>query len=94
MGTPEVLSPDLVLVSAELRAEALAALPSYPWERPIVPVAEEGLRGKSTSARVDRSMAWRIVQYLAWRILVGVSVGLGVVVSVGFAMLALSFIAR
>jgi hypothetical protein len=90
MVTTDVLSPDLVLVSDELRAEALAALPVYPWERES---SEPQTQADPLPAPRERPLASKIALYLAWQLLVGLLTGLGIVISIALPVLALSLIA-
>jgi hypothetical protein len=90
MVTTDVLSPDLVLVSEDLRAEALAALPVYPWEREK---PEPHTEAESLPAPRERPLATKIALYLAWQLLVGLLTGLGIAISIALPVLALSLVA-
>jgi hypothetical protein len=89
----QTLSPELVLVGDEFRAEAIAALPERSWElfaargTTASRMPEDEPPGTAPSA--DVALIARIIVYTAWHALLGVFLGFGVVLAVVLGLLAL-----
>jgi len=79
----EPLSPELALVSGELRAAAIASLPERPWRSFAAPPA----RITPIATAATRPLAVELALYALWQLLVGAMLGFGAVAAVGVAML-------
>jgi len=91
----QTLSPELVLVGDELRAEAIALLPERSWELFVVRDATtaSGTPEDEPPATVpwtDAALIASILIYTAWHALLGILLGFGVVLAVVLGLLALS----
>jgi hypothetical protein len=96
MSVAQALSPELVLVGADLRAEAIAALPDRPLElfvrRDLIsPTHQEEPSAPPPS--IDVAFVTRILVYSAWHALLGALLGVGVVLAVALGLLLLSLFA-
>jgi hypothetical protein len=97
MPAMQALSPELVLVGADLRAEAIAALPDRALDL-YVRRATIGSRTQqeelpATTASIDPALVARILVYSAWHALLGALLGVGVVLAVALGLLVLSLFA-
>jgi hypothetical protein len=97
MPAAQALSPELVLVGADLRAEAIAALPDRSLDL-YVRRATIGSRTQpeelpATTASIDPALVARILVYSAWHALLGALLGVGVVLAVALGLLLLSVFA-
>jgi hypothetical protein len=85
------LSPELVLVDADLRAIAIAALPDRVWETYAPPrrVAIEPVSLESSGS----SLITGAVLYAAWHAFLGALLVFGAVLALVLTLFALSFVA-
>jgi hypothetical protein len=97
MSVAEALSPELVLVGADLRAEAIAALPERPLElyvrRDIVVLPAPQAEASAPPPSIDAAFIVRILVYSAWHAVLGALLGIGVVLAVALGLLLLSYFA-
>ena len=96
MSVAQALSPELVLVGADLRAEAIAALPDRSLEpyvrRDAIPRAPRE-EPSAPPASIDAAFVARILVYSAWHAVLGALLGVGVVLAVALGLLLLSLFA-
>lgn len=86
-------SPELVLVGADLRAEATAALPDRSLELYVRRDAVGSLTQEEAPAApvsIDAALVAGILVYSAWHTLLGALLGVGVVLAVALGVLVLS----
>ena len=97
MSVAEALSPELVLVGADLRAEAIASLPERPLElyvrRDIVVLPAPRAEPVPPPPSIDAAFIARILVYSAWHAVLGALLGVGVVLAVALGLLLLSYFA-
>jgi hypothetical protein len=96
MSVAEALSPELVLVGADLRAEAIAALPDRSLELYIRRDTSSRASHEKPSAppvEIDVAFVTRVLVYSAWHAVLGALLGVGVVLAVALGLLLLSFFA-
>jgi hypothetical protein len=91
MPGPQQLSPELVLVDANLRAVAIAALPDRVWEK-YAPPRRVAIAPASTGTS-GSSLIRVVVLYSVWHALLGALLVCGAMVALGLTLLALSFVA-
>ena len=97
MSVAEALSPELVLVGADLRAEAIAALPDRSLElyvrRDTISSSAKQEERPAPPPTIDVAFVTRILVYSAWHAVLGALLGVGVVLAVALGLLLLSFFA-
>jgi hypothetical protein len=97
MSVAEALSPELVLVGADLRAEAIASLPDRPLElyvrRDTVASPVRHAEPSAPPRSIDAAFIARILVYSAWHAVLGALLGVGVVLAVALGLLLLSYFA-
>ncbi|SRR6266849_3173961 len=97
MSVAQALSPELVLVGADLRAEAIAALPEPPLElyvrRDTISSSTKQEERPAPPPVIDVAFVTRILVYGAWHAVLGALLGVGVVLAVALGLLLLSFFA-
>jgi hypothetical protein len=99
MSVAQALSPELVLVGADLRAEAIAALPARPLELYVDrDTISSGAQQEERSALpppapIDVAFVAKVLVYCAWHALLGALLGVGIVVAVALGLLVLTLLA-
>jgi hypothetical protein len=96
----EPLSPELVLVAEDLRADAIAALPALAWQlvtpvdSPSLPLGDASQDDVPPAVWSSRaSVAVQVLLYAAWHTVIGFFMGLGVFATVVLCLLALRLFA-
>jgi hypothetical protein len=91
VSATHALSPELVLVDAQLRAVAIAALPDPVWATYAPPrVASTPLDAPTGGGRLDRSLIRGAVLYAAWHAALGAVLVCGAVLAAALTIFALS----